>query len=205
MAIGESVKPASLLPPGATSLPVKPVNPSSVPSGASPAPAGRRHLQQQRGPVLGRAAERPRVGDLVEAVEPAAAPPAWRRVPGGSQALRLGDHSVHLVAAKRQPGEPGPRTVSRQDSVRELVSGKRAVRSLAASSRPRLAEHELSQDRATRRVPVPGRTLSALALPGRTRCPGILPLRILSRRARVVTHEPLAASAGARLAPARRP
>jgi hypothetical protein len=99
-------------------------------------PAGRGDLEQQRRPVLRRAAQRLGVGQLVQAVEPAPAPAPGRRVPVIPHARRLGDGPVHLVGPDGQAGEPAARAIRGQHRARQLEPSERAVRTLVAG-RPR--------------------------------------------------------------------
>ena len=94
-------------------------------------PAGRRHLEQQGRAVLRRAGQRPRVGQVVQAVEPAAAPAARRGMAAVPHAARVADDTVDAGRAERQPGEAGPGAVRRQHRVRQLVAGERPVWALA--------------------------------------------------------------------------
>ena len=69
--------------------------------------AGRRHLEEQRRAVLGRAGQGPRVGEVVQAVEPAAAPAARRGVAAVPHAARVADGPVDAGGAEREAGEAG--------------------------------------------------------------------------------------------------
>ncbi len=93
-------------------------------------PAGRRHLEDQGRAVLRRAGQGPRVGQVVQAVEPAAAPPARRRMPAVPHATRVADGAVDAGRAQREAGEAGRGAVRGQHGVRQLVAGEGPVRAL---------------------------------------------------------------------------
>ena len=108
--------------------------------------AGCRYLEEQGRTVLGRAGQGPRVGEGMQAVEPAAAPAARRGMATVPHAARVANGPVDAGGAEREPREGGSGTVSRQHGVCQLVTGEWPVRALALGG-PRRPQRQAAHPR----------------------------------------------------------